>query len=184
MDEPENISSSGSWLIENWGNLSSLVGLVVSLVGLGITIYLSWRAKTAAEASQLAAERTRSKLAHVDLIADLHQAGSFIDDLKTRVHAGSYEVISDKSHIVRTLVGPIAQGRDLAITEDLKNRLSELNSQMKLLGRIANVCATDREKAMEKAKTLSMLDDQKESLAVALAEVKRLLGDHDGNENI
>lgn len=64
------------------GDLASLVGLVVALVGFAVTIRAAWRARTAAETAAKAAEAAREQMASVRSTTTLAGVISRLDGLK------------------------------------------------------------------------------------------------------
>ena len=67
----------------NWGDVASVVGIIVSLVGLGWAIKEAHGAKSAATAAQLAANETRDRIARHLQTVDLQRAIGLIERIKT-----------------------------------------------------------------------------------------------------
>ena len=57
-----------------WGDLASVAGLMVTILGFVIAIYGIWRSKTASEHARQAATAVRDSLAQHGAIADLSSA--------------------------------------------------------------------------------------------------------------
>jgi hypothetical protein len=53
-----------------WGDLASIVGLLVSVFGFGWTVWLAWRSKRAAEVAQEEVRSVRQALTRSATIAD------------------------------------------------------------------------------------------------------------------
>ena len=73
------------WLGNHWGDLVSILGLVVSVGGFSIAIAQIVRSRKAAEAAEHAALETREGLSKNLTIADLVRASERIEELK-RLH--------------------------------------------------------------------------------------------------
>ncbi len=65
-----------------WGDLASIAGLGLTIVGFVVTIVGIRRSRAAAEAAQLAAEATQASIAQYDAIADLSAATAIMDEIK------------------------------------------------------------------------------------------------------
>lgn len=122
------------WLVENWGNLASALGLLVSVVGFSIAVYQTMRSRKAAEAAEKAVIETQNTLAKNDTIADLTAASERIQDLRRIFRQGSVD--SDRafdivSNIRRTLSDISVQHPNLS--EDDRRNLHEAAD---VLGRV------------------------------------------------
>ena len=70
------------FLIHNWGSLTSLAGLVVSVVGLAWAIRVARQARTAARAAQAASIETRAVLGRTLSLVDIQRAISLIRSIQ------------------------------------------------------------------------------------------------------
>ena len=89
----------------NWGNIASVAGLIVSMVGFWFAIAQIRRSRTAAEAAREAANAARDRIAANLTIADLTRASDRIQELKElhRVQAWS-RVLDRYPEVRRSLV--------------------------------------------------------------------------------
>ena len=71
-----------SWAEQKWGDLASLAGLLVSLVGFFFTLRGVWRAGSAAEAARDAASQTREAIVRSDMIADVSAVIAMMNEVK------------------------------------------------------------------------------------------------------
>ncbi len=91
------------------GDLASIVGLAVALVGFALTFWAAWRARTAAEAAAEAAERAREQvltfhsttslvgvISRMEALKVLHRAGR-IDHMPERYSALAGELMAIRS---------------------------------------------------------------------------------------
>ena len=78
------------------GDLASLLGLLVALVGFAATVWAAWRAKTAAEAAAEAANRTRDQLLSFQTTTDLSSVISKMEALKALHRAGNFPGLADR----------------------------------------------------------------------------------------
>jgi hypothetical protein len=80
------------FLIHNWGNVSSVVGVIVSAVGLVWAVSAARGARSAAQAAEQSTIETRDSISHHLLVVDLQQAVDLIQRLKFLHNNGHWEV--------------------------------------------------------------------------------------------
>ena len=78
-----------------WGDLATLVGILVSLGGLGWAIKEARGARTASEAARAAASETRDQIAHHLQTVDLQRAIGLIERIKTLHDNGRWEASTE-----------------------------------------------------------------------------------------
>lgn len=78
------------------GDLASLVGLLVALVGFALTIWAAWRAKSAAEMAAAAARRVRDQILIFQSTSDLAGAISKLESLKSMHRAGDWASMPER----------------------------------------------------------------------------------------
>ncbi len=66
-----------------WGDIATLVGIIVSFGGLTWAIFAASGARTASEAAEAAAKEASEQIAHSLQTADLHRAIGLIERVKT-----------------------------------------------------------------------------------------------------
>lgn len=79
-----------------WGDLASVIGAGLTLIGFLLTIIGVWRSKSAAEGAQRAAEAARASLAQYDAVADLSAATGFMDEIKRLQRLQAWPVLPDR----------------------------------------------------------------------------------------
>jgi len=93
-----------AWAAE-WGDIASVAGLFLTVIGFGITIFGVWRSKTAAEQARQAAIATRESIANYDAVADLASAMAIMEEIKRFQRHGVWFVLPDRySELRRRLV--------------------------------------------------------------------------------
>lgn len=85
MRGPELLSESFSDFCNTWGNVSSVVGLVISVLGFGLTIWAVLRAKGAAEQAADAADQAKIKIQKLGTVANFSSAIAAMEDIM-RLH--------------------------------------------------------------------------------------------------
>jgi len=98
MEELQNWASG-------WGDIASIAGVVLTIVGFAVTIFGVWRSKTAAEHARQAARETRESIAHYNAIAALSSAMVIMDEIKRLQRLSAWAVLPDRySELRRHLV--------------------------------------------------------------------------------
>ena len=98
-----------------WGNLASLAGLLVSLVGFAITIWNVRRSKEASLQAELAARGARDRIMAFDTMKELSAATTTMEEIKRLQRAAAWVVLPDRYSSVRKLLGSVqANGLDFS----------------------------------------------------------------------
>lgn len=96
-----------SFVRQHWGDLASLLGVI-------LTVWFASRAKTAADQARVAAEQVRDQLSRFDTIAELSEAITIIEEIMRLQRTQAWEVVWDivldryvtlQSHLARTREG-------------------------------------------------------------------------------
>jgi hypothetical protein len=91
-----------------WGNISSIAGVLLTIVGFSVTIYNVLRSKSVAE-------ETRDSISLYDAIADLAAASSIMDEIKRLQRHGVWAVVPDRySELRRRLIAIKGSHADLS----------------------------------------------------------------------
>jgi hypothetical protein len=94
-----------------WGDLSSVIGLVVSVVGLALTIWYARAAKIAAEEARDAAREARDRVLTLDAIGELSSAITIIQEIMRLQRTQAWDIVWDivldryevlRAHLVRS----------------------------------------------------------------------------------
>jgi hypothetical protein len=80
----------------DWGDIFSVVGFPLAVIGLLITIFSVWRTKTAAEQARQAAMAARESIASYDAIADLSSAMSIMEEIKRHQRQRTWSILPDR----------------------------------------------------------------------------------------
>jgi phosphoglycerate-specific signal transduction histidine kinase len=79
-----------------WGDIASIVGVLLTIAGFIVTIIIVWRSKSAAEHASQAARDTRDSIARHNAIVDLTAAMTIMDEIKRLQRNGVWAVIPDR----------------------------------------------------------------------------------------
>ena len=92
-------------LKDHWGDIASVVGVVVSLVGFAVTIWGVLTSKSAAQRAESAANAARRSILRSDSLMELSASVTMMEEIKRLHRASAWSVLPDrysllKSHLV------------------------------------------------------------------------------------
>ena len=97
-----------AWLVDNWRDILSIVGLIVSVGGFSIAIWLLVRSKKAAEAVKTAVFETKEALARNLTIDDLTRASLRIQQVKELHWDREWRRALDRYYDIRVMLSDIS----------------------------------------------------------------------------
>ena len=105
------------FLSAHWGDLGTLVGIVVSLGGLAWAIREARGARSASEAAEAAARETRAQMAHHLQAVDLQRAIGLVDRIKTLHDNSRWEASREHYQTLRAMLSDvIARSPEVQVT--------------------------------------------------------------------
>jgi hypothetical protein len=99
----------GKFLADHWGDLASIVGLA-------LTLWVAWRAKTAAEQARDAAQQVKARISNLDMLEEISAAVGTLNEIKQLLRIPAWDFVLDRCTVVR---------RHLVRVEQMKQGLSE-----------------------------------------------------------
>lgn len=167
------------WLETNRiGDISGVLGIVISVGGFGLTLWNVLRSKKAAESAEKAAQSTRDALAAFDTTVDFTSAIAILEEIKRAHREKNWIVLPDRYAAIRKLLitlrssgAPLSEPSLLAIQGSLVNLKAIEDAVEKYLQN----GATDKTK-LNGAKYNSVLSDDIDRLVEMLASLKASQG--------
>lgn len=102
------------------GNIASVVGVMLSLLGFSVTVWNVVRSKRAAEQTEKAVKSVRDRLTAIDTIADFSSAIAIMDEIKRLHRQGAWVILPDRySALKKALVSSMDRGPDQGRTRGL-----------------------------------------------------------------
>lgn len=89
---------------QGWGDVASIAGLLVALIGFAITIIGVWKSKNAAVSAKNAAYEARAAIARTEVIANFSSAVTAMDEVKRLHRAGAWDVMPDRYSSLRRIL--------------------------------------------------------------------------------
>ena len=111
------------FLIDHWGSLASVIGGVVSAVGLGWVMIVAQGARSAAQAAQKATDEARDNIRRNLQLVDLERSIALIERIKLLHSIERWESASELYPVLRAMISAIIAripGKEI----DLRQRLT------------------------------------------------------------
>jgi hypothetical protein len=108
------LNTVNQFLYDHWGDVASVVGVIVSLIGFIITIIGVVGSKRAAKRAEDAAVEARAKILWTDTIMELSSAIAVMDEIKRLHRVGAWSQLPDRySYLKRLLISIRSSNPDL-----------------------------------------------------------------------
>lgn len=154
----------------NWGGLVSVLGVLVSSIGLGWAISEARRARNASQAAQDAARETRSYIARHLQAVDLERAIALIQRIKELHNGGRWQSAMEQYQPLRAMLSDIVARCPESQTE-FREKLNTarrriLDAENSVRGRLAQ--DTDESHRTQLYRELNQIQSDLEELASAI----------------
>ena len=82
-------------------DIINVVGIIIGLIGFGITIWGVLRSKRAAEAAEQASLQTQKELKYLDTVMDFSAAITMMEEIKRHHRTNNWDILPDRYSILR-----------------------------------------------------------------------------------
>lgn len=155
-----------NFLKDNWGNLATVLGFLV-------TIWTLWRTRTAAEAAQRAAEHTKTQLSRVNTVAEFSSALATMEEIKRLHRARAWEIVPDRYTSLRRLLISI-QTLNPDLTGEQRTALTASISQLKTIEhKVETARAANRHAELDFARFNRIVTSELDSLERVMLAIKQ-----------
>lgn len=152
------------------GDLAGLVGIAISIIGFIVTIYGVLKAKSAADASKIAAESARDSIRIFDTVIDFTAIIAELEDIKRIHRKPNSELLLDRySSIRKSLITLKTNGGDLS--EDHHVKLQIAINDLVGFEKTVEKCENDFTK-INPLRFNAIISRNIDSLLLALLEIK------------
>ena len=117
------------FFLDHWGNIFSVIGVVVSVVGLAWVIREARRARSAAQAAEQATIETRNSIRRHLVATDLERAIGLVQRLKSLHREGRWEVALEHYQTLRAIISDIIS-RHPELKDEVRERLLQARTSM------------------------------------------------------
>lgn len=164
--------------VHQWADLSSVLGLLVSLVGFAITIIGVRKSRGAALAAKAAAQEVRQRMSMTGAVSDLNRVVNELHEIRLLHRAGAWEVLLLRySSIRRQLIS--IKGSHPELSEQQKATIQGVIGQFAIIEDIVEVAVANRQAPSgipELNRTAAVQADKLNAILVAIEQ--KLRSDH------
>lgn len=114
---------------QHWGDVASVSGLLVALIGFALTIWKSWTAATAAAEAWEAAKSARDQIHSFDLLQHLAKLLQIMEEIKRLHRLEAWAILPDRYSVARQLA-IIAKKSSFEFDEEHHSSFSSLIAQL------------------------------------------------------
>lgn len=111
------MENNSTFFSEHWGDIASVVGVIISLIGFAVTIWGVLRSKTAAQRAKEEVTKVQETILKVDLVMEFSEAVTIIDEIKRLHRAAAWGILPDRySALKRILISIRSANPDMSDT--------------------------------------------------------------------
>src|SRR4051794_34857305 len=110
------------WITENHvGDLASIAGVFITIVGFFLTLWNVWRSRSAAERAEIAANDARRMICSYETVAEFSSAITLMEEIKRLHRSRQLEMLPDRYAALRkTLIGVRRLAPSIQDSQDTK----------------------------------------------------------------
>ncbi len=159
-----------------FGNILSIAGILIALVGFFLTIRAARKSRTAAQQAEQAVQRMRDDIRKYDTVAEFSTALSIMEEIKRLHREGAWKVLPDRYSTLRQLLISIR-----ATNPSLSNKQKEImqNALMHFTGierQVEKVNATNQIPPSI-PRLNSIVSNQIDGLKSILVDIRNTIGE-------
>lgn len=161
-----------TFLKQNWGDLSSATGLVVSFIGFVVTVVGVIKAKNASEQARDAANQVRERFRQIDGVTSLAEVLAVLAEIKRLHRADAWHIALDRYPIARRLLNAALLN---LFDDDIRNRevWSKTIHQLLILEQKVERSVATKAPMPSIANANSVLSPLEDELGEIMAHLKR-----------
>jgi hypothetical protein len=153
------------------GDLASILGLFVSVIGFAFTIWGVSRSKKAAEAAKESAMQVQNELRKLDIIIDFSTVITMIDEVKRHHRGANWHILPDRySAIRKNLISIKSTYKNL--TENHQKVIQGAISQIKTMESTIEKSLSGKNQTPNIAKLNEIITNESDKLNEVLADMK------------
>jgi hypothetical protein len=157
------------------GNLASIIGLFVSILGFVITISNTRKSKTAAEEARDAVVKVRTDLSKIETVSDLSIAITLMEEIKRLQMQSSWMTIPDRcSNLRKNLISIKSNYPNLSI--DQKTALQNAIQQFTTIETLVVKALNDNKSPTDPLKLYRIVSLQVDNAYQLLIDIRNTVG--------
>ena len=156
----------GTFALNNWGNFTTILGFIVTILTL-------LRTKKAAVAARQAAEVTKAQLSRVNTITEFSSAIAIMDEIKRLHRARAWDLVPDRYSVLRRLLASI-QTLNPDLTDEQKTILGGAVVQFRTMEhQVETARATNRFTELNLARFNRIVTEQLDELDRVMLSIRQ-----------
>ena len=90
------------WITENHvGDLASIAGIFITIIGFCVTLWNVWRSRSAAERAEMAANEARRMIRSYETVAEFSSAITLMEEIKRLHRSRQLDMLPDRYSALR-----------------------------------------------------------------------------------
>ena len=157
------------------GDWASIVGVLLTVIGFGITIFSVWKSQSAAEKAQEAVQRVREDILRTDAVAEFSTALSIMDEIKRLQRYDAWPIVPDRYSALRKSLISI-KSTCPNMSENHKELVQDAITSLRKIEEKIELESKEKEFIIDVAKYNKILSKQLDSLQEILSQIKYEVG--------
>jgi hypothetical protein len=168
--DPTFWSAALVWIVDHKiGDLASIAGVLISIVGFGLTVHGVRKSKNAAIRAEEAATAMRDSIRLLDTIIDFAAAISLLEEIKRLHRAQAWNALPDRYAALRKLLISVRRGVDLRENQESMIQ-SAITNLLTIETQVEKAIGTNTSPSVHKLNTL--LSTDLDNLIAVLTDLK------------
>jgi hypothetical protein len=176
-------SGVGSWLQAiaqaihdgNWGDIASVAGVLISIIGFGFTLFGLARSKSAAKQVESAVADVRQRFFLKSVAVDLDTLMSDIEEIKQLHRFGTWAAMPSRYFSIRKRL-LLLKGNTPTLSKSQKASIQGCVEQFKEIAEIVEVALATKETPKDVAALNRIATEQSDKLTAVLVTVQQAIG--------
>jgi hypothetical protein len=157
------------------GNIASILGVVISLIGFFLTIQNALKSKTAAQAAEQAVQRVREDVHKMNVVTELSEAISTMGEIKRLHRENAWSILPDRySDLRAALVNIRTTSQDLSTQQ--KSYLQNAIVHFSVMEKQVETFLTSKQGSLNIPKFNSIVSKQVDNLREILVQIQSDIG--------
>lgn len=159
----------------NWGDVASIIGLIITIISFIVILINVLRSKRAAEQAKVAVAQVREDLLKVDTVAEFSSALSCMDEIRRLHRQEAWEILPDRYSALKKSLISIKSSNPNMSDEHKK----VIQSTIQIFTSIADQVETSlslKESPPDIAKLNQIISKHIDKLQQVLIEIKKQIG--------
>lgn len=157
------------------GDLASIIGVIITIIGFFVTIFNVLRSKSAATQAEQTALKIREDIKRIDIVAEISAAKGAIDEIKRLQRQEAWNILPDRYSALRTLLISIKSSNP-DLPDKYKRALQNAIQHSKGIEEQIDGKIDESLKPSDTARLNAIISSQADALQEILAEIKNKIG--------